>query len=202
MMNFNTGFSGKALSIVLGSFTGLVGFASVSTATPASALNPCPGIYYEEPHNSLRIVPQGCPPNAKTRLLNEQGQVPITSSINQVTPIQPPLPETQQMVIATITPQMGRVNVRLRNATNTQVIYQAIGNTPQRMLAGREEIVLQGIPVPATVTFLRPDGGLVKVIAIASAEPGVLVLRLDEATGLNDSQATMRIQSSGQVSAY
>lgn len=38
---------------------------SIPTATSAY-LNPCPGIYYEEPFNSTRAVPQGCPANSAT----------------------------------------------------------------------------------------------------------------------------------------
>jgi hypothetical protein len=204
----NTNLSFKVISIVLGSATGLAVFASTSKAVPTSALNPCPGIYYEEPHNSLRTVPEGCPANAKGRLLAEQGQLPniqesmpILSSENQVMPNQAPLPE-QQAVITTITPRMGLVDVSLKNETNAPITYQAIGHTQQRSLSGKEEVVLQGLPVPLSVTFLRPDGGLVKVIPIESAEPGVLVLRLDGANGLTDSQTTVRVQTTGKVSAY
>lgn len=35
--------------------------------TVSKSLNPCPGIYYEEPHNQLHIVPDGCPANVATR---------------------------------------------------------------------------------------------------------------------------------------
>jgi hypothetical protein len=201
-MNFNIYLFLKPLSIVLGSVVGLAAFASMGTAAPASVLNPCPGIYYEEPYNSSRMVPQGCPPNAATRLLNEQGQVPIPPSTTQVRPIQPPLPESEQSAITTITLQAGRANVRLSNATNTQITYQAIGHTQQRALAGGEEVMLQALPAPVTLTFLRPDGGFVKVMPVESSKPGVLSLMLKEATGLNDSQSTVRIQSSGKVFAY
>lgn len=58
-------------AIVLGTLasTILVGFAELSSRTTvaASALHPCPGIYYKESFNSTRIVPQGCPPNAATQ---------------------------------------------------------------------------------------------------------------------------------------
>lgn len=45
-----------------------------ANAAPA-ALNPCPRIYYEEPYDSTRLVPEGCPANNATRLLNE-GAIP------------------------------------------------------------------------------------------------------------------------------
>jgi hypothetical protein len=201
-MNFNTSLILKSLSMILGSVAGLTALTSIGTAAPTSVLNPCPGIYYEEPHNSSRVVPQGCPPNAATRLLAEQGQMPIAPSTTQGMPLQPPLPEGEQPAITTITLQAGRVNVRLNNSTNTQITYQAIGHTQQRTLAGGEEVMLQDLPAPATLTFLRPDGGFVSVTPIGGSEPGVLGLMLKEAAGLTDSQSTVRIQSSGKVSAY
>jgi hypothetical protein len=201
-MNFNTSLFSKPFSIALGSFAGLATLSSIATAAPTSALNPCPGIYYEEPHNSQRIVPEGCPPNAATRLRNEQGQTLFTPLTTQTKPIQPPLPEEQQTAITTITLQSGQVNVRLRNKTNTPITYQVIGHTQQRTLAGGEEVALQELPAPVTITFLRPDGGLIRVIPVESSEQGTLVLMLNAAMGLNDSQASVRIQSNGKVFAY
>jgi hypothetical protein len=51
--------------------------ASPSTQTSPS-LNPCPSIYYQEPFNSTRVVPQGCPANAAT-LNQQQGSQPYNS---------------------------------------------------------------------------------------------------------------------------
>ncbi|WP_017651124.1 hypothetical protein [Fortiea contorta] len=36
-------------------------------------INPCPSIFYEEPHNERVLVPQGCPPNALTQRYLDQG---------------------------------------------------------------------------------------------------------------------------------
>jgi hypothetical protein len=43
-----------------------------------SKVNPCPGIFYEEPHNSRVLVPPGCPPNALTLMLMQLGLIPFT----------------------------------------------------------------------------------------------------------------------------
>lgn len=40
-------------------------------------VNPCPGIFYEEPHNYRVLVPVGCPPNAFTLRLMELGIIPF-----------------------------------------------------------------------------------------------------------------------------
>ncbi|AFZ57968.1 hypothetical protein H6G54_24405 [Anabaena cylindrica FACHB-243] len=41
-------------------------------------VNPCPKIFYEEPHNNRVLVPQGCPPNTLTSRFMEQGLMPAT----------------------------------------------------------------------------------------------------------------------------
>lgn len=56
--------------------------------SPNSKVNPCPKIFYEEPHNNRVTVPQGCTPNAYTQRLIEQGllpqsNVPTTSTTEQ-----------------------------------------------------------------------------------------------------------------------
>lgn len=193
-MKFTACLTLKSFGIVLGSLTGIAVFSSISTAAPTSEVNPCPGIYYEEPYNRLVLVPQGCTPNA---------MIPRPQSVDEQTALPTsPLPEEQQPVLATIVPQMGKVDVMLKNATNTPITYQVLGNTQQRTLAARAEIMLQALPAPATLTFLRSDGGLVNAVPIGNSEPGVLDLTLNGAMGLSDSQTTVRIQSSGKVNAY
>lgn len=46
-------------------------------------VNPCPRIFYEEPHNNRVMVPQGCPPNALARTMAAQGLTPGTPSPDQ-----------------------------------------------------------------------------------------------------------------------
>lgn len=52
-------------------------FPQIASAQQSnSKVNPCPSIFYEEPHNNRVVVPQGCPPNALTRRLAAQGLLP------------------------------------------------------------------------------------------------------------------------------
>lgn len=201
-MNFKINSFFFPVKVIVGSCFSLAAFTTVATAAPTSAVNPCPGIYYEEPHNSVRVVPTGCPPNMATRLRSEQGQMPGMPPLTQTQSNPLPLPEGQQAPIKTIALQAGRVNVRLKNTTGTQITYQAIGHTQQRSLVGGEEVLLQNMPAPLTITFLRPDAGLVKVTLMESSEPEVLGVMLNEALGLSDSQATLRIQGTGEVFTY
>ncbi|MFN6566730.1 hypothetical protein [Dendronalium sp. ChiSLP03b] len=52
--------------------------AVVAQQTTSPKVNPCPSIFYEEPHNNRVIVPRGCPPNALTQRLAAQGLLPVT----------------------------------------------------------------------------------------------------------------------------
>lgn len=115
-------------------------------------------------------------------------------------PIQPPLPEQRSQPVASITPNNGRINVRLKNDTNTIVTYEAIQYTQRRSLRPGEEVLLQNIPVPVTVTFVRQDNGFVEVIPVNSPEAGLLSLTLDEdTTPLDRNQGVIRVQQNGQV---
>jgi hypothetical protein len=52
-----------------GLLIGIPAIPLVASAQGSQVLNPCPKIYYEEPFNSTRLSPEGCPPNEATRLL-------------------------------------------------------------------------------------------------------------------------------------
>lgn len=63
-------------AICSGMFIGLPAIAVAQQAPVTSAgskINPCPSIFYEEPHNNRVMVPQGCPPNAYTTRMNATG---------------------------------------------------------------------------------------------------------------------------------
>ncbi|RUR75969.1 hypothetical protein ACF3DV_26530 [Chlorogloeopsis fritschii PCC 9212] len=184
---------------------GLPAIPLAVNAAPSSALNPCPRIYYEEPHNNRVLVPEGCPPNAATLRLRGQAGVVVQPRVlvkPEGLPVnrQPiPAPETRQDPIATVTPTAGTVDVRLKNNTNARITYQAIAHTQPRILAGGEEIVLQDLPTPVTITAVREDGGLLKFMPVAATESGMLAVSMDEETRLDDNQGVLRIQSDGQV---
>ncbi|HBB35710.1 MAG TPA: hypothetical protein DDZ80_30810 [Cyanobacteria bacterium UBA8803] len=184
-------------------------------ATPVSKLNPCPGIYYEEPFNSTRLSPQGCPPNAAAQRLQTGGipvirdrtpnrdrevfSEPLTPTPPPIGVIQPPLPETRSNPIALVTPIDGKVDVKLKNNTNAIVSYEAIGHTQRRFLAAGEEIVLQELPTPVTITAVRQDKGLLDVAPRSASQPGMLEISLDESGNLDDNLGALRIQKDGQV---
>jgi len=210
-MNQQTHLIRRTFSL-LGTICGslLVGLPTISWASPSvpKVLNPCPGIYYEEPYNSTKLVPRGCPSNAATRLLSEQTQVPrqqviVVPSRMPMLPLtpplaQPPLPENRAEPIANVTPVAGEVGVRLKNNTNALVSYEAIGYTQRRFLPAGAEATLR-LPTPATITMVRQDEGLLEVMSMPTSRSGMLAVSLDETTTLSDNQGVLRIQSNGQV---
>jgi hypothetical protein len=197
-MNFPISRLVAPLSIAISSL------AMPAMAQTTSLTNPCPRIYYEEPYNQLLILPASCPPNAATNSQTQQSQLPSLrpDAARPVDTNPQLLPGNEPTPIATVSLQSGRVTVQLKNTVNTPITYQAIGHTEERILAPKSEVTLQDLPAPVTITFLRSDSGLLKVAPMANAKAGELMLMLNEATGLNDSQASVRIQTTGSVLAY
>lgn len=190
-------WSGAAFS------SALLGFlvAPAASAQTYPVLNPCPGIYYEEPFNSTRVVPRGCPPNVATQQLIESGVQdsgafpPAEGSVSQ-----PPLPQNRADAVTTIALTNNSFDARLRNNTNALVSYEVIGQTQRRYLQSGEEAVLQGLSAPATVTFVRQDDGFVEVLPLSGSQTGLLSVSLNEdATPLDQNQGVLRIQEDGQV---
>ena len=188
------------VSAICGSvLIGLPAIPVVASAIPASRVNPCPGIYYEEPFNSTHFAPQGCPPNAAVRQFGVQGLTPNRTLPPAPTSITPPLPEVRSNAIATVTLMDGKVDVKLKNNTNAFVSYQALGHTGRRFLIAGEEIVLQNLPTPVTITTVRQDKGLLDVIPVSNSQPGMLEISLNESSNLEDNLGALRIQRDGQV---
>ncbi|GAX36133.1 hypothetical protein [Nodularia sp. NIES-3585] len=165
------------------------------------AVNPCPRIFYEEPHNNQVLVPEGCPPNALTQQLLAQGMTPgqAVPARPPVTAIQPPLPAEQQPPSTKIALANGRVNIRLVNDTGAEVTYEVIGDTPARSLAGKSDTMLRDLTTPVTLTFFREDGGLLQVNLQPSEETQMMEVRLNATTDVMEDKNTVRIQEDGTV---
>jgi hypothetical protein len=94
---------------------------------------------------------------------------------------------------------MGKVSVMLKNDTNARISYQAVTHTEVRYLEGGEEVILRDIPIPVTITMVREDKGLLRVMPMSSEEDGMLTINLDEETKFDNNQGALRIQEDGQV---
>lgn len=164
-------------------------------------LNPCPRIFYEAPHNNQVLVPEGCPPNAFTQQLQAQGISPSQAvpARPPVTAIQPPLPAEQQPPSTKIALADGRVNIRLVNDSGAEVTYEVVGDTPARSLVGKSDTMLRDLTAPVTITFFREDGGLLEVNLPASDETGMMEVRLNATSDVQQDKNTVRIQEDGTV---
>ena len=103
------------------------------------------------------------------------------------------------MPAARVTPASGTVVIKLVNTTNALINYQVVGVTPPRTLGEQSEIVLTNIKVPITLTYQRPDGGLLLVRPQATATPGMLQVNFGATTDLGVDTKSMEIQEDGRV---
>ncbi|OCQ90055.1 hypothetical protein BCD64_19160 [Nostoc sp. MBR 210] len=124
------------------------------TVTPqqsTSKVNPCPSIFYEEPHNNRVVVPQGCPPNALTQRLANQGLLPANPTTTTSSPYQTGLGvggETPQTGAGKINPCPRIYYEEPFNSRN--VVPQ--GCPPNAFSQGQGNISGQGVPVSPQVS--------------------------------------------------
>lgn len=175
-----------------------------------NSTNPCPGIYYEEPYNSRLVVPRKCVPNVATirwlkgKPVSKQPFLELSEGTlvadKEVKPIEFSVAESRERAIAVVNPREGKVNVKLKNDTNTPIVYQVIEHTEKRSISAQEEITLQDLPTPVTITMRRRDGGFITVTPKSKiSEEAILNLSLDESKEVDDNQGALRIKRDGQV---
>lgn len=63
---------------------------------------------------------------------------------------------------------------------------------------GKSDVILQGLKTPVTVTFDRPDGGLLRVNTTSSAID-MLEISLRETTALDIDKSALTVQEDGSV---
>lgn len=155
----------------------IIPFSTQATSVPLS--NSCPNLFLEMPNNQSRVAER-------------------RENCTAIAQLAPPLPEEIQPPSATVEPVNGTVNVTLVNQTYTDINYQVIGDTKPRTLSGRSNVTLTTLQLPVTVTFQRPDRGLLLVNPQAS-QAGTLEVTLTETTDLGIDKNAMTIQETGEV---
>lgn len=111
----------------------------------------------------------------------------------------PPTPEQQQPASVVMNPINGKANIRLVNETGAAIVYQAIGDTNQRTLQGQSSVTLRNLNTPMTITFYRPDRGLLRIYPQVTSQPGLLEVRFAATTDLGQDKTTLTIQPTGAV---
>ena len=140
------------------------------------AATPTPGKPVSEPSPAVSPSPNGMP-----------------ATPQDAPPARFPMPS------ARVTPMEGMVAIKLVNTTNAVINYQVIGVTPPRTLGEQSEILLKNIKVPITLTYQRPDGGLLLVRPQATATPGMLQVSFGATTDLGVDTKSMEVQEDGKV---
>ena len=173
----------------------IFGSLLIGLSSTAALAAPVSHVLAEAPTIPVQVAPTPSMPGVAT-----YGSTPSNPpGTPRTLPVQPPLPENRSQPIAMVMPMEGKVNVKLKNNTNAVISYEALGSTQRRFLRGGEKTVLRNLPTPVTVTLVRQDKGLLKVIPISNSQPGMLQVSLDEAKHLSDSQGVLRIQKDGEV---
>ena len=115
-----------------------------------------------------------------------------------VAPASPPLPTELSEAIAFVSPVDSQLAISLMNDTGATITYEVVGDTQRRTLMMGESAMLQGVPLPATITVVRLDNGLLDISA-SSSEAGMLEISIMQEASLDDTQGVIRIQEDGQV---
>ncbi len=113
-----------------------------------------------------------------------------------------PLPEQQQGAMLRLLPVNGQLSIKLINQTGDPITYQVVEDTKPRTLAIDEEVSLTDLKAPLTLTFQRPNGGLISVSSQTSSEPGVLEVRLNQTSNLSADKSAVVVEQSGLVFVY
>ncbi len=123
------------------------------------------------------------------------------ANLDELQPQPMPLPQNVQMPVAYVLPQNAPVAVEIINRMNTSITYEAIGETRDRTLSGGDGAMLMDLQIPLTITFVRPDGGLIKAEPEIIA-PGQIRIYLDETNNLDSDITNMRIDLNGSMYLY
>ncbi|MGB3510509.1 MAG: hypothetical protein WBA93_14990 [Microcoleaceae cyanobacterium] len=110
-----------------------------------------------------------------------------------------PLPEERQSSIGIIKPVNGFVNIKLTNKTAATISYEVIGDTSQRQLSGKSEVILRTLKVPVNITFHRQQGGFLLIQPQFIAEQGILELTMTETNDFNLDKSSLLIENTGSV---
>lgn len=92
-------------------------------------VNPCPRIFYEEPHNNQVVVPPRCPPNALTKRLAAQGLLPASAT---------PSPEQTRLSVGGEAPKSGVTTPPVPSEQTQQPSPGAVSSDQPQLLQPRQ----------------------------------------------------------------
>jgi hypothetical protein len=103
-----------------------------------------------------------------------------------------------QTTLSYVEPTAGDVRIRLNNRTNSNIRYQAVGDTDLRILEPGSSTMLSDVEVPISVFVYREDNGLIQATA-NSSQAGMLDVDLGETQDFAAADLSIRISPEGAV---
>ena len=162
------------------------------------------------PTISLAQLPRFDSPIPKSPSQEKQSSTVLPSNTLQNQPSQPseksivndstaPLPRERQLPLGIIKPVNGFVNIKLTNKTAAKISYEVIGDTTQRQLSGKSEVILRTLKVPVNITFYREKGGFLLIEPQFITEKGILELIMTETNDFNLDKSSLLIEETGSL---
>lgn len=113
-----------------------------------------------------------------------------------------PLPtQSDDELVTSFTALGGQVTIEFNNETGAPLTYEVLGITEPRVLPPEQSVLLQNIPLDATITAVRNDNGLIDITG-SGGETGQLSLSIVREVNFDDTQGVIIIEASGRVFAY
>ncbi|MCL2930118.1 MAG: hypothetical protein O4861_02140 [Trichodesmium sp. St16_bin4-tuft] len=103
------------------------------------------------------------------------------------------------MPLRIIKPVNGFVNIKLTNKTAAKISYEVIGDTTQRQLSGKSEVILKTLKVPINITFYRETGGFLFIQTLFTSEKCLLELIMTETNDFNLDKSSLLIEETGSL---
>ena len=152
----------------------------------------------------------GLPTSTKTPVVNQQKGTSKTFD-NREKPVEAetkthnpkrPQPPTQHSETIESPPNMirsgqGLITLRLINQTGAIIQYQVIGG-PSLTLGKTSVVELSGLSIPITLTYQRPDGGLI-LVRPQSIHSKVLEVIFDSTADFNLDTKSLNISAQGKL---
>ncbi len=162
------------------------------------------------PTLSLAQLPRFDSPIPKSPSQEKQSSTVLPSNTLQNQPSQPseksivndstaPLPRERQLSLGIIKLVNGFVNIKLTNKTAAKISYEVIGDTTQRQLSGKSEVILRTLKVPVNITFYREKGGFLLIEPQFITEKGILELIMTETNDFNLDKSSLLIEETGSL---
>lgn len=112
--------------------------------------------------------------------------------------------------VVTVPVPQSLTTVRLVNQTAAPITYEALGDTQSRLLMAGDEVTLQNLNTPATLTFFYDDipkdrqtgEGLLQAALGVDEDTGTLDVVISPTTALDADVSNITIEANGNVFVF